>query len=317
MNCPKCGEKNKENSKFCRQCGALLSEETEPEKTDNRNKIIIAVLAVIIVILAAGILFGGGLFKSDVPLESRDFEVFTMDVPVGAKFEEFTSIPEFGNIGGLIYLKNEGQYSSEVGVFGVSKMGASIPNEMKYDHNEGDISIFKDKEDTGLYLANLEKDDFTFSLMGKDPDTMVRMLNTIDITDADKMSSDDSKTKETSSTQTTQATAPATTALTILGGSISTGGGLSDKTYAKVFVGPEHAGENVKIQIWYSRDGGYLNNGNMVPKTVTSDGYIEVASASAYEKFPDTAEINIYNNNGALLDTYTVYLNPESGTQTF
>ncbi len=119
------------------------------------------------------------------------------------------------------------------------------------------------------------------------------------------------------STQPAQQTTQATSAMSILGGSFSTGGGLEDKTYASIYVGPEHSGENVKIQIFYSRDGSDLNNGNMVPKTVNSNGYIEVASADSYKYFPDFAEINLYDNSGNLLDTQTVSLNPESGTQTF
>jgi uncharacterized OB-fold protein len=128
--------------------------------------------------------------------------------------------------------------------------------------------------------------------------------------------SDDSSVDEAKTTDSAQST-PSTTSMSILSGSFSTGGGLSDKTYASIYVGPEHAGENVKIQIWYSRDGSTLNNGNMVPKTVTSSGYIEVASADAYKYFPDFAEINLYDNSGNLLDTQSVSLNPEAGTQTF
>ena len=109
----------------------------------------------------------------------------------------------------------------------------------------------------------------------------------------------------------------AATSMSILGGSFSTGSSLSDKTYASIYVGSDHAGENVKIQILYSRDGSALNNGNMVPKTVSSSGYIEVASADSYEYYPDFAEINIYDTSGNLLDTQTVSLSPSSGTQSF
>lgn len=128
--------------------------------------------------------------------------------------------------------------------------------------------------------------------------------------------SPDDEPAQAQSTQATQST-PATTSMSILGGSFSTGGGLEDKTYASIYVGPEHAGENVKIQIFYSRDGSTLNNGNMVPKTVDSSGYIDVKSADAYKYFPDYAEINLYDNSGNLLDTQSVSLNPDSGTQTF
>lgn len=113
------------------------------------------------------------------------------------------------------------------------------------------------------------------------------------------------------------AASPQTTAMTIGGGSFTTGSSLSDKTYASIYVGPEHAGENVKIQILYSRDGSALNDGNMVPKTVDSDGYIEVASADSYKYYPDYATINIYDTSGNLLTTQSVSLSPESGTQSF
>lgn len=110
---------------------------------------------------------------------------------------------------------------------------------------------------------------------------------------------------------------PKSSSMSILGGSFETGGGLEDKTYASIFVGPEHSGEKVTIQILYSRDGNALNNGNMVPKTVDSSGYINVRSSDAYKYFPDYAEINLYDNSGNLMDTQGVNLNPSSGTQTF
>ena len=134
------------------------------------------------------------------------------------------------------------------------------------------------------------------------------------VVDNDKASVDNSEPAQAS--QSSQST-PSTSSMSIEGGSFSTGGGLNDKTYASIYVGPEHAGEKVKIQIFYSRDGSTLNNGNMVPKTVDSSGYIEVASADAYKYFPDYAEINLFDNSGNLLDTQSVSLSPEKGTQTF
>lgn len=110
---------------------------------------------------------------------------------------------------------------------------------------------------------------------------------------------------------------PQSTAMRIQGGSFSTGSELSDLTYASIYVGKEHAGKNVILQIWYSRDGSTLNNGNMVPVTVHSDGYLEVQSADAYAYYPDHATINLYDSNSNLLDTQSVSLSPTSGTQSF
>lgn len=106
-------------------------------------------------------------------------------------------------------------------------------------------------------------------------------------------------------------------AMEIDGGAFYTDGGLDDLTYASIDVGSQYAGDDVIIQIYYSRDGSLLNDGNMVPKTVTSDGFINIKSADAYKYFPNHAEINIYDTNNNLLVTQKVDLSPEKGIQTF
>ena len=121
------------------------------------------------------------------------------------------------------------------------------------------------------------------------------------------------KTAEQSSSS-----APSSQSMSILGGSFSTGSAMSDKTYAKIYVGPSHAGELVTVQIWYSRDGNTLNHGNMVPAHVDSSGYLSISSADAYKYYPDYATINLYDSSGSkLLDSVSVNLSPTSGTQTF
>lgn len=106
--------------------------------------------------------------------------------------------------------------------------------------------------------------------------------------------------------------------MSILGGSFSTGSSLSDKTYAKIYVGSGHSGELVTVQIWYSRDGSTLNHGNMVPAHVDSSGYLSISSADAYSKYPDHATINLYDSSGSkLLDSVSVNLATKPGTQTF
>lgn len=127
---------------------------------------------------------------------------------------------------------------------------------------------------------------------------------------------------ETDSVKTAQpssSSAPSTSqSMSILGGSFSTGSAMSDKTYAKIYVGPGHSGELVTVQIWYSRDGNTLNHGNMVPAHVDSSGYLSISSADAYQYYPDHATINLYDSSGSkLLDSVSVNLSPTSGTQTF
>lgn len=105
--------------------------------------------------------------------------------------------------------------------------------------------------------------------------------------------------------------------MNIYGGAFSTKGGLDDLTYASIDVGGIESGKNIIIQIWYSRDGSILNNGNYVPITVTPNGFINVRSADAYQYFPDHAEINIYDASYNLLASQEVNLSPSEGIQTF
>lgn len=109
----------------------------------------------------------------------------------------------------------------------------------------------------------------------------------------------------------------ASSSMRIQGGSFSTGSGESDKTYAQIYVGKENAGKDVIVQIYYSRDGNTLNNGNMVPASVHGDGYLYISSADAYHYYPDHAKINLYDSGSNLIDTQSVSLSPTSGTQTF
>ena len=122
---------------------------------------------------------------------------------------------------------------------------------------------------------------------------------------------------QAASSEPAQAEQSSPSSISILGGSFSTGSAEADKTYARINVGTAHAGENVIVQIFYSRDGNALNHGNMVPATVHQDGYLEIASADAYHYYPDFATINIYDSNSKLLTTKSVSLSPSAGTQTF
>lgn len=129
------------------------------------------------------------------------------------------------------------------------------------------------------------------------------------VDDSDSVDADDQDDDSTSSS--------VVNSWKIHSGSISTGSSLSDKTYCSVYVGQEHAGENCKISVLYSRDGSNLNQGNIVPKTVDSSGYVSVPSAYAFDYYPDTALITIYDSSGNELDHLTVNLATDSGTQTF
>lgn len=114
-----------------------------------------------------------------------------------------------------------------------------------------------------------------------------------------------------------QETTPSTDGMTIISGTISTGSSLSSKSICTIYVGEQYAGASIKMSTLYSRDGTDLNAGRLVDKTVDSSGYVTLPSADSYKLYPDECLISIYDAKGNQLDYRTVYLETESGTQSF
>lgn len=323
MKCSNCGNENNKDAKFCKNCGNPLDTPVkEPTATsDNHKKIIIGLIIVIIAILAVGALYGMGVFKGEVPLETKDFNAFKLDVPVGSNYVlKDSSSKNKSNL--FVGYENKGDY--EFDAFGfyvgnnVTKSAASWNGNL-YE-KDGDIEIYKnDSSGNAIYSLYYDSGDGQIIIIGSNTDTMKKMAKSLKDFDESKLASDYNNPSATSSSS-TSSSAPASStpsSISILGGSFSTGSADEDKTYARINVGTAHAGEDVIVQIFYSRDGNSLNNGNMVPATVHSDGYLEIASADAYKYYPDYATINIYDSNSHLLTTQSVSLSPSAGTQTF
>ena len=320
MNCPKCGSENSDSSKFCKQCGAKLQSNSIVSHStgiDDKNKKIIIALIAIIAILAVGIiLYAGGVFGSNVPIETHEFDGFKMDVPVGSDFklsDSYTTNPKNIFVGYL----NKGDYSMDAFGFqvGTNVSEKIVKSFADFIEEDGDLKIYKNESDDGQVFYEVFKkgDEANIIIYGDDLDLIKKMGKSFKDKDFKKLASKAESKKPVSS----QSTSTTPSSISILGGSFSTGSGEADKTYARIDVGANHAGENVIVQIWYSRDGNTLNNGNMVPATVHSDGYLEISSADAYKYYPDYATINIYDSNSHLLTSQSVSLSPESGTQYF
>lgn len=324
MKCPKCGNDNSDTAKFCKHCGAAMDMviKPEPEKETNtssgndNNKTIIAVLIAIIAILAiATLLYTGGFFTSNVELKTHDFDGFSLDVPTDSDFELSDSYKKSKD---KLFFKydNKGGHSKEVSAFEVGCNVTSDTAGANAENVKSDEGVEIYKANDGSYRAFAHGTDANIVLYGEDVNTLTTMAKTFEDSDITKLvKSESKKTKSTQST--TQSASSTPSSISILGGSFSTGSGDADKTYARINVGTKHAGEDVIVQIWYSRDGNTLNHGNMVPATVHSDGYLEISSADAYKYYPDHADINIYDSGSNPLTSKSVSLSPTSGTQTF
>lgn len=103
----------------------------------------------------------------------------------------------------------------------------------------------------------------------------------------------------------------------ILKATITNGNPKYDQTKCKVYVGKQHAGERVYIGVLYACKDEYLNNGNIVPKKVSSTGEISVKTAKPLKKYPEKALIAICDSNENILEAEIVNLSKKSKPQSF
>lgn len=311
MRCPKCDSENNDTAKFCHKCGAdLKSAPAKTEKSLLDNKGLIAIIAIIAIVAAAAV--GYAVIASQPALENKDFGAFSISLPKGSNFVLESSVT---NVPGKLYVAytNRGEHSNDAYSFSISESKIVPTNAGQQVETSGSQKIFENKTSSGsVYTLYDDRGSCALILIGGNLNLLKEMAKTFQIKNLDSL-----RTSTPTSTPQTSATPTSSGPINILGGSFSTGSGTSDKTYATINVGTSHAGESYTVQILYSRDGKGLNNGNMVPVSVHSDGCIYVTSAEAYKFYPDHATIKIYDNAGNLLTSKSVSLYPGSGTQTF
>ena len=308
--CEKCGTKNNTTAKFCKECGEPINNEPPQEEVkgnEKNKKIIFALIIVIVVILAIGAIYlstNPQIGDNTLKVKEYDFGNFTMNVPEDASYSEYDSIGKGTRYWAIGYESD----APELFMVWIANYESTSKT---YEHVEtdGELEVYHVMSD--MYTVERHIGGYYIDITGNaDLKDLKDMARSISVTNP--------SAEETTSSTSSYAPASSTpSSISILGGSFSTGSADEDKTYARINVGTAHAGEDVIVQIFYSRDGNSLNNGNMVPATVHSDGYLEIASADAYKYYPDYATINIYDSNSNLLTTQSVSLSPSAGTQTF
>ena len=101
----------------------------------------------------------------------------------------------------------------------------------------------------------------------------------------------------------------------IINTTFETGHSLDAKTVCTINLGENHSGENVSIEILYSRDGENLNDGDKTIETIGQDGTIVCESKDSYGKYPDHASVTVYDSEGNLLDSVDVSLETDDSKQ--
>ncbi len=186
--CPNCGGLLSEGEDFCSECGENLNPQSENNAISEikSNRTLLAIIAIVVILLAVSTVMISGVFNHpETPLEREDFGVFTMLVPVGSNYVETSSLPDYGyNIGGYVFMENAGDYSKEVFSIGISTIQAkSHPSEVSLYEQIGDITVYKDNTGHDAYYIERNVGDYEVTLIGNDEDAMIKMLNSIEITD--------------------------------------------------------------------------------------------------------------------------------------
>ena len=103
----------------------------------------------------------------------------------------------------------------------------------------------------------------------------------------------------------------------IMNGTIASGYTTDGRTVCTVYVGTEHANEHVQISVLFKKGGSALNEGKIVPTTVTDEGLVIVKSADILSELPNSATINLYDEEGNLLDNRIEKLDDDTGWTDF
>ncbi len=332
MKCSNCGCENSRNAKFCKQCGNKLEthsmayqdiaskiNKNNSQKSSFLSEYKVLIIAIIIVLIVAGAACAFVLSQThykNISVIGVTMEVPDSDSDVNIQSDSYSTYVDNKNhvsVYGLDTSESFGYMS----VF--ESVRAAYNGSVNLIDSEG-IPINKSSNGTVTYYGCYGSKHIF--IVANDDKIITDIVKSIQVPYDDSDDSDDDVDEnvdipEEINSSSVNDSDDDVEDLEILGGSISTGSSLSSKTYADIYVGEDNAGEKVKVTAVYSRDGAVLNNGNILPRTVDSSGYVSFSSAKAFKKYPDTAIIYLYDKSGDLLDIRTVYLEPDSGTQTF
>ena len=196
VNCPKCGSENNDSAKFCKSCGAKLSNHDDlkivtnkNKNKDNKNKLIIGGLVIVVAILVIILLYAGGVFGSNVSLETQEFEGFKMDVPTDSKYvldQSFTTNKKNIFVGYI----NDGKNVNKAGAFSVGNnlSEKTISKLGELEETDGNIKVYKnDTYGETTYIVFKEGKDANVAIYGTDANTMKRMAASFEDKDFKKL----------------------------------------------------------------------------------------------------------------------------------
>ncbi len=271
MKCPKCGCENKEDSRFCKDCGAILnigSSENSIKPKNNKNILIIIGTAILCFIIIAGAL---SILENDSNNEVVNYTNNSTDNNSSAKVSDNLSTESV----------DKDRYA-------------------EFDKSEWYLPSYTLED---IYTAHTPDD------------VKAQMFEKADANDDGILVGDEIKEMDyllKHNAYTWQGPGKGIHNVTI-----STSKGASEKTACSVYVGSGSAGETVQLSVLYSYKGTNLNNGNIVPVEVETNGYATVFTEKPLERYPDQAYISLYDKDGELLDTKNITLKTTSGSQSF
>jgi hypothetical protein len=134
----------------------------------SKNDVSTLLIAVIIIFIAGASIYSFFTPNSS-PLQSKDFESFSMSVPIGSDFVKDSSA---GITDGSLIYKNKGSYSNEVSVIDINKFSTSIPSNFTLKSEDDNYRIYQSNGWDGNYLVVRNVNKYQFVLMGSNLDTL-------------------------------------------------------------------------------------------------------------------------------------------------
>ena len=186
--CNKCGAKNKEDSDFCKECGAKLDKKTTTNNGNKKKYIIAALIVILCAILVVSAYF---ILAPNDTMKTMDFGAFTMSVPTDANLVSNSTYDSLGSSWGWNDNPN-GHYSvyyddlttlvgSATAAGSQIKVTSGVEQLTSDQLNvTGNCTIYRHvKDGKDEYWAYYETGNYAITLKADSMNHLIKMLNSI------------------------------------------------------------------------------------------------------------------------------------------
>lgn len=347
MFCPNCGAENDDDATTCQRCGFDIEhydpmskvnfdlspsvDESEYSRTKmdiikENKKFIGGVILIFIFFVAA---YAGMSYLTQTPYKTIDIVGISMEVPDNSKVNVNVNSSNYAT-----YIDKK--YCFEVYVFDESNVSMSNFKEAtefeaakklacQYVTSIEKDNVYLNKSSDEVYSYMFENNGRTVLISSGSADYVAHAVKTLNVSNASasvtpsltNTTVTDNNTVDVNTSTNPSDNSNVATGVKIKNITFTTPKDINALTSVKMYVGTEYAGQNVKVSAVFFNKNSTLCAEKVLTKQVSSDGYVNFESITAFAKYPDCAIIKVYSQDGSVSDTKNLGLVPCPRTQSF